>query len=44
MYLEEILEIESNRLTAIGLPASSKVKGALQTAAVSLDRLQNTEK
>ena len=39
MYLEEGLGIKSNRLTAIGLPASSNVKGALQTAAVFIRQI-----
>ena len=39
MYLEERLRRKSNRLTAIGLPPCSKVKGALQTAAVFIGQI-----
>ena len=39
MYLEERLGIKSYRLTAIGLSASSKVNGALQTAAIFLRQI-----
>ena len=39
MYLEERFGIKSNRLTVLGLQESSKVKGALQTAAVFIRQI-----